>query len=60
MLESVYELFGIVGSDAVGVFTMSQFIPYMTKVSIGVSLVSAVFSVIGGIVRVVLSNMRRL
>ncbi len=60
MLESVYELFGIVGSDAAGVFTMSQFIPYMTKVSIGISLVSAVFSVIGGIVRVVLSNVRRL
>lgn len=58
MAAVIAEFFGIIGVDAVPPSTMSELIPYLLTVAVGVALVSAVFRVIGKVAEILL-NYRR-
>lgn len=58
MAAVVAEFFGIIGVDMIPPTNLSELIPYLLVVVVGVALVSAVFGVIGKIVEA-LFNFRR-
>lgn len=58
MAEIVAEFFGIIGVDAVPPETLSELIPYLLTVFVGVVLVSTVFRVLGRLAEVVMDIRR--
>lgn len=54
MAEIVATFFNVIGVDMVAPATMSELIPYLLTVFIGLVLVIEVFKVIGGIVHALL------
>lgn len=59
MAAIVSEFFGVVGVDMVVPATMSELIPYLLQVIVGLVLVLAVFRVIGSVMQAVLVSLRR-
>jgi len=59
MVEIVAEFFGIIGVDVVPPETLSELIPYLLTVFVGIVLVCAVFKVFGGIVHYLMTANRR-
>ncbi len=59
MASVIAEFFSIVGIDAVPPSTMSELIPYLITVLVGVVLVSGVFRVIGKLFEAVMGFLRR-
>lgn len=58
MASLVAEFFSIIGADIVTPETFAELVPYLLHVLVGVSLVSAVFGVIGKIAQVLLDFTR--
>ena len=58
MAVLVSEFFQIIGVDAVPPSNMAELIPYLLTVFIGISLVSAVFGVLGKLAEFVLNFLR--
>ena len=58
MAEIVAEFFGIIGVDTVPPETLSELIPYLLTVFVGVVLVSTVFRVLGRLAEVVMDIRR--
>ena len=58
MAEIVAEFFGIIGVDAVPPETLSELIPYLLTVFVGVVLVSTVFRVLGRLAEVIMDIRR--
>ena len=58
MAQLIAEFFSIVGVDVVPPSTLAELIPYLLTVFVGVSLVSAVFAVIGKLAQVILDFTR--
>ncbi len=59
MVEIVSTFFGIIGVAETAPETLSELIPYVLTVDVGVVLVCAVFKVIGGFVDILLYGSRR-
>lgn len=55
MAVLVSEFFSITGIDAIPPSNIAELIPYLLTVVVGVALVSAVFGVIGSMVRLLLN-----
>ena len=58
MAEIIAEFFGVIGEDMIPPDNLSELIPYLLTVLIGVALVSTVFRVIGRLAEVIMDFRR--
>ena len=59
MAVIVSEFFGIIGVDHAAPATMSELIPWLVQIIVGIFLVSAVFGLIGNLAALMLGSLKR-